>query len=122
MKANDNIDLKCIEVDDVDIAKSKDRWTKDGFAEYSMDCQYLSSAFIKSEEIIFYPNPVGDILHFEHPISQIRLLDASGKVIMWKNDHSDQMSLSHLADGVYFITGLSMEGKHVGGKIVKASR
>ena len=122
MNAGGNPDLSCIEVDDVDLANSQGLWRKDFFSEYSTDCQYISTSEFSLKETHFYPNPVEDMLYFEKPMSAIRLVDYSGRVIQEYKYTIDRINLASLTDGVYFIVGRTAGGEYVGGKVVKTGK
>jgi uncharacterized repeat protein (TIGR01451 family) len=75
------------------------------------------NGFETDQNIILYPNPVGDLLFIEsqHDLQQIRLFDIQGKQI--KVDvNSDQglntsIDLSHLSQGIYFINIRTSQGE-----------
>lgn len=117
---DNNPDLSCIEVDDIDIDRTN--WSKDKTAELSTDCQYLSKSELSLTETLFYPNPIEDMLYFEEPMSAIRLVDYSGRVIQEYKYTTDRINLASLTDGVYFIVGRTAGGEYVGGKVVKTDR
>ncbi|HQP77822.1 MAG TPA: T9SS type A sorting domain-containing protein [Saprospiraceae bacterium] len=119
---SNNPDLRCIEVDDVDLAYSMTRWSKDDTAEYSTDCLSSSTTEFSLKETYFYPNPVEDILYFEEPMSDIRMMDYSGRMIQQYEHATDRIYLASLANGVYFVVGRTTSGEYIGGKVVKVGR
>ncbi len=122
LHVSNNPDLRCIEVDDVDLAYSMTRWSKDDTAEYSTDCLSSSTTEFSLKETYFYPNPVEDILYFEEPMSDIRMMDYSGRMIQQYEHATDRIYLASLANGVYFVIGRTTSGEYVGGKVVKVGR
>lgn len=67
----------------------------------------LSLKEIGTQESKFqiYPNPVTDVLIFEGkgPTSTLNIYDATGSMIMTKNLNDDQLDVSALKPGVYFL-------------------
>ena len=103
-----NSNLTCIEVDDSDISTNNSNWLKDASASYSTNCGYLGVDDFKNElQIICYPNPVSNILKIKTPLSDkingIKVYDAFGKLIMKEEIHFEQLDLSNLNEGVFFL-------------------
>jgi hypothetical protein len=69
--------------------------------------------FPRAGIIQLYPNPVKDKLYFTQP-GVYTVYDLTGKQLL-KENHTTQLSLSHLQPGIYFIT--DTEGRRA--KIVK---
>ncbi|MBP6303709.1 MAG: T9SS type A sorting domain-containing protein [Bacteroidia bacterium] len=63
----------------------------------------LSTGHFPQAGIIqLYPNPVKDVLYFTQP-GEYTVYDLTGKQLL-KENHTTQLSLSHLQPGIYFIT------------------
>lgn len=59
------------------------------------------------DKITFYPNPITSILNIDSklqtPISEIKIMDVSGKVVFTEHNNVKSISVEHLANGLYFI-------------------
>jgi hypothetical protein len=66
-----------------------------------------SSSFdiTKSSAIIFYPNPVKDILHIQSTVkATITLINQSGKIILTTTlNGNKEINVSHLPAGLYYL-------------------
>lgn len=73
---------------------------------------------VKDEHLKISPNPVNDVLHFNavHP-NEILIFDTTGKLVLQAHD-ADQVSVSHLPGGLYFLY-LRIEGRIFTEKIIK---
>ena len=56
-------------------------------------------------ELTIYPNPVDDILHinFNNQLSKIELINMHGQIVFKKNNALQQVDLSQLKSGIYFL-------------------
>lgn len=103
-----NLNLTCIEVDDMDLASNNASWIKDVSASYSANCDTLSTDDVDyNMQIICYPNPVSNILRIKTPdaikFNAIKVYDALGKLIMEEKVNFEQLDLSNLNQGLYAI-------------------
>lgn len=81
----------------------------------------LSNESFESLELSIYPNPVTDQLHIETTkidIQQVEIFDLNGKRIL-KLDHKQNINVSHLAKGLYFLKIKTENGSSVE-KFIKA--
>jgi hypothetical protein len=101
-----NLDLTCIQVDDVNYANSRDcnidGWCKDEWVSYSEDC-VLGVEDFQRNNIAVFPNPVQDILNIESPqqIESVEIYNLQGQLI--KEDSSRSIDVSYLNAGLYFV-------------------
>jgi len=121
MFANNNPNLTCIQVDDVDYANSQDcdinLWCKDDWATYSEEC-ILGVEDYNLISFTIYPNPAQDILNIEtqQPIETLKIYNLQGQLI--KEDSTHSINVSQLNAGLYFVQ-LTLEGKTVTKKFLK---
>jgi hypothetical protein len=111
MWAQDNPNLTCIQVDDVDFANSQicessSGWCKDETTVYSEDCN-LGIEEVLESQLSIYPNPANDVLMvfnesvFE--INYIKVYDSLGKLVLEQNTSYSQIDISDLATGLLFV-------------------
>ena len=105
--AVDNTALFCIQVDDENYANNAPNWFKDNWAEYSEFCVLGVEELDLSSQIIMYPNPVKDVLTFDNTssteITSIKLYDILGRLVMLVEDDFNQIDMSHVDSGVFFL-------------------
>jgi hypothetical protein len=100
---------------------------KDGF-----DLEYYAIVGVNEESELndfgYYPNPASDYftLQFEsdkHETMECKIIDLSGKIVHLQEinhaggEYSETISVSHLANGIYFLTLTTSTGK-AGGKLI----
>lgn len=104
-----NSNLTCIEVDDVNYSNLN--WVnKDATAYYSKDCK-LATSENKLTEVLVYPNPTKNKLHFSKK-SDIALYDVVGRKIA-SYSQIDVLDISTQTAGVYFVVIKSTDGKFI---------
>ena len=74
---------------------------------------------VTKKSLSVYPNPVKDILHFSEEVSNIRIVDISGRVVKQISGLEKTLDVSKLAKGVYIITATTKAGKTITNKIIK---
>lgn len=79
----------------------------------------LSTHEINNAQINFHPNPVKDILKFSEEVSNIRILDVSGKVVQQIPDSRVSINLIKLSKGIYIVTATTKSGEIISKKIIK---
>lgn len=72
-----------------------------------------------NKDIILYPNPVKDILHFSEEISTVKITDLSGKAVKQITTSGKSLDVSKLPKGVYFITLITKTGKVISKRFIK---
>jgi hypothetical protein len=111
MWAQDNLNLTCIEVDDVSFANSQScqsssGWCKDETAVYSEDCNLGTEEMLHSQFVI-YPNPAKDVLLiYNESISEvtfIKIYDTLGRLVLEQSNPSNQVDVSNLSSGLLFL-------------------
>lgn len=84
----------------------------------------LSVNSYKKQLVSFYPNPTKDILHLKHGAIQqelnISVIDVNGKIVLnTSNTSLNQIDISNLKKGIYFIKVGTLDGKIQIEKIIK---
>jgi len=79
--------------------------------------------FSLNDEVLFFPNPVSEILYIKSPysINEIEVFDITGKKLKqsyYFEDNNYRVNISDLADGMYFINVKTSRG-FVTRKIIK---
>jgi len=105
MFAQNNPNLTCIQVDDVEYANNQSNWHKDQTAIYSEDCN-LGIDDVLATQITLYPNPVKNRLQISTQndviISKIEVYDVLGKRVL-ESEATTQLDISSLASGLLFV-------------------
>lgn len=119
MRAHYNQNLTCIQVDNIANANTY-MWSKDTTASYNTDCTgTLDVTNTSKKEIKLYPNPAKDLLHFSEEISNIKVLDTSGKIIREFSTSAKSIDVAKLPKGGYIISGITKTGQSITRKIIK---
>lgn len=111
MNATLNPNLSCIQVDDEIAAGNGDfpysGWGVDNGVIYSEDCSLGVSNNEIETNIIVYPNPVKDILTIDNTnnteITSIKLYDVLGKLVLHVESNYNQIDVSGLNRGIFFL-------------------
>lgn len=85
------------------------------------DCSKTAVEDVNTDEILFYPNPVADVLYLQldKEVTKIQIIDVMGKIwVDEKNPSSSPLNVSHLNKGIYFIQ-IEDEGKIMSAKLIK---
>lgn len=75
----------------------------------------------KMEDIDFYPNPVADYLNIEKgnvSLTEIRIIDLHGKLLMNEFENFNRLNLIHLSSGIYYIQFINNQ-KSLTKKLIK---
>ncbi len=72
-----------------------------------------------SSELILYPNPCRDIIHFQMPVNSASVINVSGQVLIHLNKPVEQMDISDLKRGLYFVEFEDQTGLVEQKKIIK---
>lgn len=122
MTAYNNPNLNCIEVDNGDYTNSQTcgdfpSWCKDDWAEYSEDCTLGTEEF-NTFNFNIYPNPVNHSfnIHTQFPIEKVQIYSLQG--ILIKEANTNNMNVSELPSGIYFVKA-SNNGRHQTKKLIK---
>lgn len=120
MTAQNNPNLTCIQVDNVTNANSYSGWTKDTTASYSTDCSAtMSTVDISKNQVLLFPNPTKDILYLSEPLTDIQILEMSGKAVSSAKEKSSTINTEKLIKGNYLITGKDQNGNTMTQKFIK---
>jgi len=117
--ASSNPNLTCIEVDDV--AYSNTNWISGLFAfdaqtsfstNCNNDCYPVGINEYNSSNYNIYPNPTSNQLTIdtELEISEITIIDITGKTIKTITTDFNIVDVSNLTNGIYFIKIINKEG------------
>ena len=118
----ENPSLTCLQVDDVAWSNDPANWDEtltnmyghffysfDAQTDFSADCGIASSInFIENPSLPFsiFPNPTNQQLNIEienAEISQINIIDLSGKIVRTVSQNASAIDVSNLDNGIYFI-------------------
>lgn len=74
----------------------------------------IKSVFRTKEdiEIIFYPNPNTGMIYFTRQVEWLEIYDSSGKMLLRKSTLCDQIDVSHLPSGQYYLSSSISAEKH----------
>lgn len=78
--------------------------------------------FIYSNKVNLYPNPVKDLLYISllnFDISKIEIYDNLGRLVVKELYDNNEINLSHLKSGIYFVNFINKNGEVVTKKIFK---
>ena len=81
----------------------------------------INSSVLYLNNIIVYPNPSFETIHFDHPYKKVQIVDNYGCVVMNQLDVYEAMDISGLLDGIYWIFAEDDE-KSLKTKLVKLSQ
>ena len=83
-----------------------------------LDSDALNVNDFKMTTIAIYPNPAENIVHFESKVKAVSVCTIDGKKIpLTLKD--DSINISPLANGLYLITGQTLEGKFFKTRLIK---
>lgn len=120
MRAYNNPNLKCIQVDNVANSYANINWYKDSIASYNIDCNsVLSVSNISKQLITLSTNPVKDIINFSDEVSNIKIIDISGKIVKQFPAPVKSLNVSSLSKGNYIINVTSKSGEVLNKKFIK---
>lgn len=63
--------------------------------------------------IIIYPNPANDIIHFNKKLTHIEITNSMGQLVLKQNESADNINVSHLTNGLYFLTSDKLRIKFI---------
>jgi len=100
-----NDDLFCIDVD-APVQDDYPGWNVDDWTAFSDDCS-LGLEDVLATQIMLYPNPVQNTLYFENSsnftINTIKVFDILGKLVLVENNKDNQLDVSKLESGLFFV-------------------
>ena len=118
-----NPSLTCIFVDDAEFSTAN--WTDidptTTFVETETECEALSTEDFVSVDFSIYPNPTSQFFEIQsnQQITQIQIVDLSGKVIKFFEQDLEKYLVSDLSEGLYILTIHTDFGKSSQKLIVK---
>ena len=100
--------LYCVTVDD-EVAAMNDEfpytwWAIAADFVYSEDCTLAVDDNLQSQFVI-YPNPTSDIINISsgEPINKIKVFDALGRLVLEEDNSSNQIDVTCLSTGLFFV-------------------
>ena len=82
--------------------------------------EIISVNKITNNTINVYPNPFNEYLVIDTKISNIEILDVSGKIVIFEdNIQNNTINTSKLQNGIYFLRATNHNGKRFSKKIIK---
>lgn len=99
------------------VLRSDGKWSLYGRPEF----ETLSVRNLTLENFKLYPNPVTDILNLSLPnetLEHVKIIDATGKMVLEKTNHLEKLNVSHLASGMYLVQIKTSVGS-ISKKIIK---
>jgi parallel beta-helix repeat protein len=73
---------------------------------------------LSHQEILFYPNPVRGLMHFNQQIKQVEIIDIEGRIVH-NSSHIQQLDLSDLKNGIYLIKLKLIDNSILNRKFIK---
>ena len=70
-------------------------------------------------EILLFPNPVSNMIHFSEPIWELNIFDLTGNLILNQNSKMTSFNLSSIPSGVYILKGTTENNKQFSNRIIK---
>ncbi|MFT4970381.1 MAG: hypothetical protein ACI9O4_002137 [Chitinophagales bacterium] len=67
------------------------------------DLEELVGVKERTDNVVLFPNPAFDILHFSQPFEEILIEDALGKIVLSQKGNFDQVAIDLLQEGFYFV-------------------
>ena len=110
--ANNNPNLLCIQVDDVNYANAQvcngnSGWCKDVTASYSEECILGIDQLEDLGQVIFFPNPAKTVINLVNPksvnINSITIFNVNGDLVLEEKQFFKQIDLSKLNVGMFLI-------------------
>ncbi|MDB2385244.1 T9SS type A sorting domain-containing protein [Polaribacter sp.] len=101
---------------------SNDKWSVDNITvQVSIDTSTLSVNDAKEvlNTFILYPNPSDNFISFNIPLSNIKILDVTGKVLKTKKTATQKIDVQALKSGIYFLQGTNSSGIFLTKKFIK---
>ncbi len=111
LKASNNPNLFCIDVDDAEAANAGltnpfNLWEVDEQVYFSENCN-LGTEFVLENLISVYPNPTKNILMVYNQskiiINTIKVYDTLGKLVLEQKKSTNHIDISNIANGLLFI-------------------
>ena len=84
-----------------------------------LDCSSVATADTNYEEIKVHPNPTSNFLVLGEVASDILIYDARGVLVSRESAYANQLDVSQLSVGMYFLTFEQNEGKRVSATFIK---
>jgi hypothetical protein len=119
------LDYKIQDVYTLTIRVSDNTFTDDATITINViDIIETSTVTIKSASLIkFYPNPATDILYLEIPDNsvegfEVELINLAGQVIFSQSGYTEQIDVSNLKSGIYFVKVKSENNEIIAGKVM----
>ena len=76
----------------------------------------------ESIQLEVFPNPVGNVLSLatvNNQVRQLTVIDLEGRQVLKESSNKQQLDLSHLKAGIYFLLVDFQNGEQIGKKVIK---
>lgn len=94
-------------------------WNAGNYGVIKSSGVFMATEELDKTKISVYPNPVKDILNFSEEVTNIRIIDFSGRTVKQIYTSEKSINLENLAKGIYNITATTKTGKAINQKIIK---
>ncbi|REG98993.1 putative secreted protein (Por secretion system target) [Flavobacterium aquicola] len=120
----ENLNLICIQVDDVDYSNLNWPNKKNFYATYSTSCSWLGISEAIFDKIAVYPNPTKEELYIDNIIlEKATVYNVSGQLVrtftLDSANTNNTINLSGLPKGVYFVYLINQDAASVKKVIVE---
>lgn len=58
---------------------------------------------LQQHEIVIFPNPAHEVIHFTQPIDSVIIMDISGKIVFRSKEMIEDIDIAHYSPGIYNI-------------------
>ncbi|WP_439184150.1 T9SS type A sorting domain-containing protein [Carboxylicivirga taeanensis] len=121
-KANNNPNLTCVIVDDIQFSASA--WLNidatSSFKSSTSECISTSIEGNQKLNVKVFPNPTSAILHIEsyEDVKMIKVYNSLGKLVI-ESKTSDKINLSNYTSGIYFVKIIRTNNSSINFKIIR---
>lgn len=82
-------------------------------------CASLSAEDFTTTNINVYPNPAKEMLFFSEEVSNVKIIDISGKIVKQLSVKATSVNVADLQRGIYILSGITADGIILTKKIIK---
>lgn len=93
--------------------------TNIGLFKIDLSTAFLSTQNITKLSLKLYPNPTKSTLNFSEELSEITIVDLSGKQVVSQKEKAKSINVEKLPKGNYLFTAIDKNGKIVSQKFIK---
>ncbi|MNK64892.1 Beta-agarase D precursor [compost metagenome] len=89
------------------------------YVSFNVGGATLDVTYPSLKQIKIFPNPVKDILYFSEEVSNIRIVDISGKLVRQFSILEKSINISKLVKGTYILSVTAKTGERINKKFIK---